>query len=144
MEPMTQSKKSTKTLIGLITGLVIMVLIQQLFFKTPNLDKELMKAASELNKTCPIMVDRETQLDNAIALTGKTFQYNYTLINLSKDSIDVHSFENNMKPFLTKNVKNAPELKIYRDNKVTMAYSYKDKNGVFITKILITSKDYTD
>jgi hypothetical protein len=143
MEPTAKSKNSPQTIIGIIVGLIVMVLIQQLFIKNPGFDKAMMKAASELNKTCPVMVDRETQLDNAIALPDKVFQYNYTLVNIGKDSIDIQSFENYMKPMLLNKVKNAPELKMYRDNKVTMAYSYKDKDGVFLTKILITSSDYS-
>ena len=138
-----ESKKSNKTIIGLIVGLIIMVVIQQFFFKAPSFDKQMMKAASELNKTCPVMVDRETQLDNAIALPDKVFQYNYTLVRLPIDSVNVQAFENYIKPVLINSVKNTPELKIYRDNKVTMAYSYKDRNGVFITKILITATDYS-
>jgi len=143
MEPTVKSKNSPQTIIGIIIGLIVMVLIQQLFIKNPGFDKAMMKAASELNKTCPVMVDRETQLDNAIALPDKVFQYNYTLVNIGKDSIDIQSFENYMKPMLLNKVKNAPELKMYRDNKVTMAYSYKDKDGVFLTKIYITSSDYS-
>jgi len=143
MDPTTKKKKSSQTVIGLIVGLIIIILVQQLMFKTPSLDKELMKAASELNKTCPVMVDRETRLDNAIALPDKVFQYNYTLVNIPKDSIDVQSFENYMRPMLLNNVKTSPELKIYRDNKVTMAYNYKDRNGIFITKILISVIDYS-
>ena len=43
----------------------------------------MMAAASEINKTCPIMVDQYTQLDNALALPDNSFQYNYTLIDIS-------------------------------------------------------------
>lgn len=143
MDTNVKSNKSSRIIIGLVVGLIVMVLIQQLLFKAPSFDKEMMKAASELNKTCPVMVDRETQLDNAIALPDKVFQYNYKLIHMTKDSVDIMAFENYMKPMLLTAVKTTPELKIYRDNKVTMAYSYKDRNGIFITKILISYTDYS-
>ncbi|MGE5457041.1 MAG: hypothetical protein ACM3RX_01665 [Methanococcaceae archaeon] len=136
-------KKSVQTIIGLVVGLAVMVLVQQLMFKAPGFDKTMMKVASELNKTCPFMVDSETQLDNAIALPDNVFQYNYTLINTSKDSIDIQVFENIMKPMLIKNIGSTPELKTFRDNKVTMVYSYKDKNGNFLSKISVTYDDYT-
>ncbi len=37
-----------------------------------------MEIASEINKSCPMMIDKETQFDNALAMPGKVFQYNYT------------------------------------------------------------------
>jgi hypothetical protein len=37
-----------------------------------------------------------------------------------------------------------PGLKIFRDHKTTMAYSYKDKNGVFVLKINITPDKYKE
>lgn len=135
--------KSSQTVIGLIVGLVVMVLVQQILFKTPGIDKTLMKTANELNKTCPLMVDQVTQLDNAIALPDKIFQYNYTLVSFNKDSINIASFENYMRPMLLNNIKTLPELKPFRDNKVTMAYNYKDRNGIFITKISISYDDYS-
>jgi hypothetical protein len=138
-----EKNKSVRTIIGLVVGLAVMILVQQLMFKTPGFDKTMMKVASELNKTCPVMVDRETQLDNAIALPDKVFQYNYTLINTLKDSIDIQAFEEYMKPMLTKNISTLPELKPFRDNKITMAYSYKDKQGNFISKISVTFDDYS-
>jgi hypothetical protein len=39
-----------------------------------------MAAANELNKSCLMMVDQDTRLDNAVALPENVFQYNYTLI----------------------------------------------------------------
>lgn len=84
-----KKKLNLKTIVGLAFGLIVAILVQQYFFKPPSFDKQMMQVASELNKTCPIMVDAETQLDNAVALPEKTFQYNYTLINMYKDSIDI-------------------------------------------------------
>jgi len=84
MEPTNNKKRNIGTVIGLAIGAIAFVLIQQLFFKAPSFDKVMMKAASELNKTCPIMVDKETRLDNAVSLPGQIFQYNYTLVNMGK------------------------------------------------------------
>ena len=143
---MNKSKNKKKTIsatVGLVVGVGVAILIQQLVFKTPSFDKAMMQAASELNKSCPVMVDQETRLDNAVALPDNIFQYNYTLINLEKDSIDLQIFEGYMKPMILNNVKTNPDLQAYRDNKVTMAYNYKDKNGVFITKISITADQYS-
>lgn len=109
---------------------------------TSTFDKKMMAAASELNKSLPMMVDQETRLDNAIALPENVFQYNYTLVNLTKDEIDLEVFTAYMKPQITNNVKTNPDLKFFRDNQVTMGYFYKDKNGEFVAKFAVSKKDY--
>lgn len=104
----------------------------------------MMQAASQINQSCPIMVDQETRLDNAVAMPGKIFQYNYTLVNLAKDSINISGLESYIKPMILNNVKTNPDMKSFRDNKITMTYTYKDKYGVFITRIDITPEMYEE
>jgi len=144
MENQKNNKKTVGTIVGLAVGLIVYFLVKQFVFAPPSFDKVMMKAASEINESCPIMVDQDTRLDNAIALPDNILQYNYTLVNWVKDSVDLKGFEDYMQPMILNNVKTNPDLKIYRDNKTTMAYNYKDMNGVFITKISITADQYSD
>jgi len=144
MENQKNNKKTVGTIVGLAVGLIVYFLVKQFVFAPPSFDKVMMKAASEINESCPIMVDQDTRLDNAIALPDNILQYNYTLVNWVKDSVDLKAFEDYMQPMILNNVKTNPDLKIYRDNKTTMAYNYKDMNGVFITKISITADQYSD
>ena len=88
------------------------------------------------------MVDKDTRLDNAVALPGNVFQYNYTLINLNKDEVNPDTVKKYIEPAIINGVRTNPDLKIYRDNKTTMTYSYRDKNGVFILKIPVTPEMY--
>ena len=138
----SNKKKVIQSTIGTIFGAVIILIIQQTFFKAPSFDKVMMEAASELNKSCPMMVDSDTQLDNAIALPGNIFQYNYTLVNYTLAEIDVDNLEENLEPVLINNVKTNPDMSGFRKNSVTVAYNYKDKEGNFITKISVTKDDY--
>jgi|SRR5665647_858613 len=142
MEQTENKKIDFKTLAGIVVGIVVMVLVQQFFFKSPSFDKQMMQVASELNKTCPIMVDAETRLDNAVALPDKIFTYNYTLINQVKDSLNVEELKNYLTPLVTNNIKTNPVMKFYRDNKITMSYYYKDKQGVFLLNIDVTPDKY--
>ncbi|WP_066629481.1 hypothetical protein [Labilibacter marinus] len=141
---MEKSKKGLGKNIGIILGVIIAVAVQQLVFKTPSFDKAMMKAASELNETCPVMVDKETRLDNAVTLPEKVFQYNYTIVNMHKDSVDLGVFEEYMQGVILNNVKTNPDLEEFRKNKVTMAYQYSDKHGSYITKIVIAAEDYLE
>jgi hypothetical protein len=102
----------------------------------------MMAAASEINKTCPIMVDQYTRLDNVLAMPDNACQYNYTLVNIDKSEVNLDIVKKYIKPGLINNVKTSPDLKIYRDNKTTMVYNYRDKNGVFILKYSVTPDMY--
>lgn len=137
-----KKKLNFKTIIGLVVGLTFAILVQQYFLKPPSFDKQMMQVASELNKACPIMVDSETQLDNAVALPEKTFQYNYTLINMDKDNIDIERLEEYIKPVILNTIKTNPDLKSFRDNNVIMSYNYKDKNSNHILKLIFTPEQY--
>ncbi|MBN2350086.1 MAG: hypothetical protein JXJ22_14695 [Bacteroidales bacterium] len=139
---MEKNKSNANIIIGLILGIIITVTITQLIKKTSSFEKSMNKAASELSEKCPIMVDRQTRLDNVIVMPENTLQYKYALVNWLNDSIDVQTFEKNMKTILLNHVKTSPDLKMYRDNNVTMEYNYRDKQGVFVLKISITSDQY--
>ena len=143
MKNSKDNQKSISIAIGLVVGLLVVFLVKQLLF-TPSFDKAMMQAASKINESCPMMVDQDTRLDNAIALPDNTFQYNYTLVNLVKDSTDIPAFQNYMQPVILNNIKTNPDLKVYRDYKVTMTYDYKDMNGIFVTKISIKPDQYLD
>lgn len=133
--PASPAKKANfGKIAGGITGFVIAYILAQFavsyLFKKPSIDETLMSAASEINKSCPIMVDAETRLDNCGALPNKVFRYNYTLVNYVKDSINIGVLEENLRPSLINSVKTSPEMKFQRDNNVTLSYYYKDKAGV--------------
>ena len=144
MEKSRKNRKTISTIISVTIGFIVYFLVKQFVFTPQSIDKAMMKAASELNESCPIMVDQDTRLDNAVTLTDNIFQYNYTLVNLVKDSIDLKAFKDSMKPLILNNVKTNPDLKFYRDNKITMAYYYKDMNGEFVSKILISPDQYLE
>jgi hypothetical protein len=144
MEQSKNMKKKVGIIVGIIIVIGILVLVQQLYFKAPSFESEMRKAAIEMNKTYPMMVDQHTRLDNAAVLPNNEFQYSYTLVYMVKDSLNLQAFEDYMKPAILNGVRTNPDLKAYRNNKVTMSYNYKDKNGVFITKISVKAEQYLE
>lgn len=107
-----------------------------------KINPSLMKAASELNKNCPIVIDAETRLDNAVALPNNTFGYNYTLINYSKTDIDTLTAKNTLTPNIKNTIETHPQMKDMRDIDCTFLYTYKDKNGVYTFSIIVKPEDY--
>jgi hypothetical protein len=139
----TIDRKKISGFIGAMIGVVIgTFLVNHFFNRKPVFDEVMIQLASEINQSCPIMVDGATRLDNVAALPDKVIQYNYTLILASKDELDEAQFLNVMKPKLLNNTRTNPEMKIMRDNKATLNYFYKDKNGIFFTSFKITPEMY--
>jgi hypothetical protein len=147
----TKSKKvkGLKYWIGFTVAFAIFYAIGQLggekiadFFRKPAFDKALMETASEINKSCPIMVDNETRLDNTIALPEKVFQYNYTLINIAKESVDTEEMKSYLEPNIQNFVKTNPDMQTMRENNTTLKYYYKDMNGLHLFTIEIKPEDY--
>ena len=140
-----EKSKKTKIIIGVIAGIsfgVFYFLGQQFF--APDIGTELKNAAIKLNKETPIQVDEYTRLDSASSKGITNFSYYYTLINLDKSEVSLKSVNENFKPGLIENVKTSPDLKIYRDNKITMEYIYFDKNGEFVINIAVTPEIYNE
>ncbi|MBS7254355.1 hypothetical protein [Flavobacterium branchiicola] len=141
----SENKKTfnIKTALGFIVGFGVMyVITSQFLFKQPSLNNQLMQTASELNKTCPIMVDKDTRLDNSVALPGDIFQYNYTLVNLDKKDVQIEKLKEFLVPTVKNFVKTSSDMKFARDNNVTVNYHYKDKNGVELLTVSVLPEDY--
>ena len=138
----TDFKKLTGIIFGVVAFFVTYFLVQQFIFKVPSLDKVMMKIASEINETCPIMIDSETRLDNTIFLPSNVFQYNYTLINMDKETVDIDMLKTYLEPNITNFVRTNPDMKFQRDNKVTINYYYKDKDGNYLFTISVTPEQY--
>ncbi|PTN07609.1 hypothetical protein [Mangrovibacterium marinum] len=128
---------------GIIVGVAVAIFVQQFFFTTATFEETLSETASEINQTCPIMVDSETRLDSTMAMPDHCFAYNYTLVNLERDTIDAEAFARYMTPVLADHIKTSPDMKSFREHQLSLTYTYKDRNGVFITRITITPDMYS-
>ena len=138
--------KTAKATIGTVIGAIIGALIYQLtvnfIFTPPSFDEQLMKAAEEINKNCPFMVDQDTRLDNAIAGPGKLFIYNYTLINWVEEELNKDELKEYIRPILINNMITSEDMRSFRENRVSLKYNYKDKLGVHLFSVTIDPSDY--
>lgn len=107
-----------------------------------SLNTTLVQLAQEINQICPYMVDQVTRLDNAAPMANNAFQYNYTLINIDRASVDLDYIRNYLNTYMVNMVKTSPDLQFFRDNSVTLIYSYKDMHGNFLTSLRVTPEMY--
>ncbi len=103
--------------------------------------KVLSQVANVVNGNCPMMVAEATRLDNAVALVGNIFQYNYTLVKLTKKQVDVEQMRQII-PEITNNIRTNPGFKEFRDLRVTFSYQYKDKAGNYVFGFYVTPQQY--
>lgn len=99
---------------------------------------ELAKVASEINKTLPMMVDGETQLDTTIG-TDNMIAYHYTLVNYDSSALDGDSFKSILiENGLVRKVCSTPETyDNFISKGVEMRYSYFGNDGKFVTGITV-------
>lgn len=141
------NRKQVQTILGAAVGIIIMFSIQHFFLNSqtpeiPKIDQMMMQLASDINKSCPITIDTETRLDNAVALPNNIFLYNYSLINMEKGSVDTLKIKSRLVPSIVNFVSSSPQMKVIRDAKVTIIYYYKDKNSVYLFQVPVTPQQY--
>lgn len=136
------SNNLLKKTVGILAIFGLVYIVYFLFVRKASFDDNLKEIALELNKTCPKMIDKETRLDNAQAIKGNIFQYNYTLLNILKDSMDIELYKASVEPSIVNNVITNPDLETFRKNKITLVYNFKDELNNHITRIIVGPKKY--
>ncbi|WP_374460680.1 hypothetical protein [Chryseobacterium taeanense] len=113
--------------------------------KEKTIDDDLKEVAANINKTTPQNLADGVRLDSVSAQPGKIFKYNYTLTDDVKESVtpeQIEAFKASAKEGALRVVKTSPDIKEFRDNGVTMVYTYYDKNGKPTTDFKITPEEY--
>ena len=108
---------------------------------TQKIEKELAGFCTEINRSCPTMIDQITRLDGALIIPPKTIRYSYTL--MISETMDTLSVKGDMQPNMLNLIKTSPEMKALRDNRVTFTYSYRDIKGRYLFAITIKPEDYS-
>ena len=143
----TKNKIDMKKLVLIVVAAVVGSMLGKYLIDGINgqrniFDKKLIETANQLNRNLPLLLDSETRLDSTMALPDKKFTYFYTLINYSTEEIDIEILKENLEPNILNNIKTSTDLKKFRENKVTMVYLYRDKNGNEILKLEYSYNDY--
>lgn len=132
-----------KNAIGL--SLVCFTLALTSCSKENKIDDDLKEVAANINKTTPQILADGVRLDSVSAQPGKIFRYNYTLTDDAKEGVSpqqIETFKTSAKEGALQVIKTSPEIKEFRDNNVTMVYTYYDKDGKKTTDFKITPEEY--
>lgn len=131
----------------IVFGIIIFAFVTavlKMAFREPktSINDDLIKVANEINSHAPIIIDSTTRLDNVNALSGGIFQYNYTLLTMDKEAVDVNLLKTSSKESMIKQMKQNPNLAVLKDNNIDIQLKYRDKNGDDVASVYISANEY--
>jgi hypothetical protein len=97
----------------------------------------LLTVARGINKSLPMMVDKETELRNVTA-GERTIIYNYTLVNYAAEQLNKDKFLATMKDRIESQACQNEKMKIFWENGVSAQYTYAGNNSRQVGKIVVT------
>jgi hypothetical protein len=104
-----------------------------------ELSHVLAQVASKLNEAMPMMVDKETRLDNVLGL-GSNLTYNYTIVNYDAKDLDFAILKEKLERTMI-NKTCTSKFRNLIDWGVTAVYSYSGKDGIVIGEIRVAPSD---
>lgn len=143
---MEEKERKKKLLIRKIAQIVIVVILisiaQYYFVKDKSAGKELSALVSKYNTACPIMISNDIRMESVNSLPNNIVQYDFTLVHIQKESIDVKALKTEVEKEIMAISKTNPSLELFRDNNSTVIYNYKDRNQKDLFDITLTPEMY--
>jgi hypothetical protein len=136
-----QAKEGLGEIFGALIGSAVGKTAGKAFVDPQTAEAALRKMTEQVNARMPMTVDKDTRLDNLLAGPGARFSYNYTIITATSREIDRTYLMNHLQSKVKAGVCSSPDMQVFFKNKVTVGYSYRASDGVFVGKIDITPRD---
>lgn len=118
----------------------ILGLLFGLLYGPIHVDSQLAEASNKMNMTLPKMITEFIRLDSTATGSNRTWHYHYTLIK-SKPGLDSTQLNTILKPGILKAYQTNPELKFFRDNRITLEHEYYDADGNMIGTVEVGPND---
>ena len=128
---------------GLIAGYLVWWVLPGFFQKDddPRSQEYLSKIAAEINRSVPVMIDKETELMPLVGAPGMLI-YNYRLVGYTVAKLDHQKFAAGAKQRVTQGACGRPETRDeFLKKGVTLRYSYFDKDKQHIATVDVTPAD---
>lgn len=128
---------------GVIAGYLVWSFLPGYFAKEedPRSQEYLNKVAAELNRSVPMMIDKETELLPATGAPAMLI-YHYRLVGYAASQVDYKKFAAGAKVKITQGACSRPETRDeFLKKGVTLRYSYFDKDKQHIATIDVTPAD---
>lgn len=141
-EKKTNKKLLIRKVLKIVTVVVLVSVAQYYYAKNKSVGKELAALVTNYNNACPMMISNDIRMESVNTLPHNTVQYDFTLVNVQKESIDVTDLQKSVEKEILASSKTNPSLEAFRDNGSTVIYSYKDTNEKELFIITLTPDMY--
>jgi hypothetical protein len=126
-----------------IAVIVVLIGVAQYYFTQEKpTSNELTALVTKYNDACPVMISNDIQMESVNQLPDNTVQYDFTLVRVIKENIDVTALKKSVEKEILAISKNNPSLEVFRDNDSTVKYHYMDSNGKNLFIITLTPEMY--
>jgi hypothetical protein len=143
---MQEKQRKKKLLIRKIIQIAVVVILisvaQYYFVKDKSVGEELTALVTKYNTACPIMISNDILMESVNTLPQNTVQYDFTLVHVQKERIDVTALKKYVENEILSSSKTNPSLEAFRDNESTVIYNYKDSNEKELFEIILTPEMY--
>jgi flagellar basal body-associated protein FliL len=109
---------------------------------TEEVNIEVTQLVEKYNKNCPLAIQEGIRLDSVSLHEERIVKYNLTLLNVVKEAAEVDVIKKEIEKSLISTAKANTGFQVFRDNDYTLAYSYSDKNKVFLFDLKIFPDQY--
>lgn len=141
-EKRINKKMLIRKVLKIITVVILVGVAQYYYTKNKSVGKELTALVANYNNACPMMISDDIRMENVNTLPHNTIQYDFTLVRVKKENIDIEALKNSVETEILASSKTNPSLEAFRDNGSTVIYNYKDSNENDLFKITLTPEMY--
>ena len=138
--------KRIRSALGIVAG-VLIFMMSGWFWREQDqasFDQKLHEACLTINRQLPVMVDDDTRLDSMSSFPSRVLRYHYTLLASEEGELDPKALQNFLQPKIIQNIRTSPDMRLYKEEKVTFHYCYKDREGRLVLQLTIAPPMYED
>lgn len=141
-EKKRKNKLLIRKIIKIVFVLVLIFLIQHFYVRNKMVGDEITPLVTNYNDACPIMISDDIRMESVNSLPENTVQYDFTLVRIIKESIDVNALKKSVEKEILSTSKTNPSLEAFRSNSTTVVYVYRDNNQKMLFKVVLTPEQY--
>lgn len=143
---MEDKKRKKRILIRKVIKIVFVIALlffaQHFYFKNKMVGNEIAPLVANYNNACPMMISDDIRMESVNSLPDNTVQYDFTLVRVLKENIDVKALKTSVEKEILSSSKTNPSLEAFRSNNTTVAYIYRDNNQKMLFKVVLTPEMY--
>jgi hypothetical protein len=131
-----------RKVIKIVFVIALILLAQHFYFQNKMVGDEIAPLVANYNSACPMMISDDIRMESVNSLPDNTVQYDFTLVRVIKENIDVKALKTSVEKEILNSSKTNPSLEAFRNNNTTVVYIYRDNNQKMLFKVVLTPELY--